>query len=101
MAFRLNDDESLDDEEYLEEFAEQVSIHKDNILNSRVEVVEEVAQTLLITILENVDKEFAKAVLPILTAFNESITELKIEIEQLRGEIIEKKTPPPNDFEIN
>ena len=48
MAFRLNDDESLDDEEYLEEFAEQVSIHKDNILNSRVEVVEEVAQALLI-----------------------------------------------------
>ena len=79
----------------------QIEFHKHNILNSRPDVVEEVVKQLMLTIVENLEEDVAGGMLPLLTAFGESLIELKSEVEHLKGELIEKKSPPPISFEEN
>jgi len=55
----------------------------------------------MVTIIEGLDEETATGLVPMLTAFGESLIELKQEVEYLKGEMIEKKSPPPTSFEEN
>tara|TARA_Y100000310_G_scaffold255407_1_gene262841 strand:+ start:2180 stop:2494 length:315 start_codon:yes stop_codon:yes gene_type:complete len=104
MGFNINSEEGEippEMSELVNDIDKQVEFHKQNILNSQPVVVEEVMKTLMVTIVENLDEDTAGGLLPMITAFAESLIELKIEVEYLKGEMIEKKSPPPISFEEN
>ena len=102
MGFNLNKEEGegrLDDS--LEDLNSQVEFHKDKLINSDIEQVEDVLSRVITGILNGLDAECALAVTPMLSAIAESIIELKATNVLLTAELIEKKMPPPDNFEIN
>ena len=104
MGFNINREEDAippEMSELMDDVDRQVEFHKHNILNSQPIVVEEVLKTLMLTIIECLDEETATGLVPMLTAFGESLIVLKQEVEYLKGEMIEKKSPPPTSFEEN
>ena len=108
MGFNLNKEHSFDDEdmpeglaEFLEDVDQQTEFHKDNILNKDIDHVEEVIKRFMLMIVDMLDDSNAQASIPILSALGEAVIELRNEVDSLRSQLIEKKLPPPKNFEEN
>ena len=79
----------------------QVEFHKQKIMNSDISLTEEVIKQVMLGIMENLDAKTAEAVCPILSAIGECLIELKATNDILMGELIEKNSPSPKNFEDN
>tara|TARA_B100000287_G_C20657220_1_gene788933 strand:- start:1157 stop:1483 length:327 start_codon:yes stop_codon:yes gene_type:complete len=108
MGFNVNKEHSFDDEdmpeglaEFLEDVGEQTDFHKNNILTKDIDHVEEVIKRFMLMLVDLMEEDSAQASIPILTALGESVVELRQEVDSLRSQLIEKKLPPPKNFEEN
>ena len=64
-------------------------------------MVSDVLKQLMVSIVNELDPDAGNGAMPMLTAIAETILELRATNEVLRGELIEKKVQPPDDFQFN
>tara|TARA_Y100000310_G_scaffold169239_1_gene169277 strand:- start:405 stop:737 length:333 start_codon:yes stop_codon:yes gene_type:complete len=110
MGFNLNRGEGDSEEmsaipeeikEMLGDVEKQIEFHKNNILSADIYLVEEVIKRFMVGMVESMDEDTAKGMMPLMSAVGESLIELRVMVDQLTEELIEKKVPPPNDLEMN
>jgi hypothetical protein len=105
MGFNLNREEEEDDSfsALVEDIELQINLHRNNLLNADISVVETCLKVMLTNILDSLEstghEDLAKGVLPLLSAMVESIIELRGETDYLKGYILEQKMPPPKEIE--
>ena len=85
----------------LDDIEEQIAFHRNNIVNADLGLVEDVLKRLMISMTDSVDPEIAKGLVRMLTGMFEALIELRATNEVLRSELIEKKVPPPDCFDMN
>ena len=102
MGFSFNNDDDFKlNQEFLQDVDAQVEFHKEKFLTADVGLVDEVLKNAFISILEALPADSGEAIVPMLSAIGEAMIELRNKNEALCSELIEKKMPPPDDFQFN
>jgi|TARA_R110000851_G_scaffold210499_1_gene363038 hypothetical protein len=100
MSYSLNkEDDSFED--IINDLDEQIEFHKNNLINSKIEVVGSVLDAFLVAMTESIPNETLSSALPILQALSESVLELRERVDVLQGEIIHRGSPPPDNLHMN
>tara|TARA_Y100000310_G_scaffold231981_1_gene234708 strand:+ start:921 stop:1259 length:339 start_codon:yes stop_codon:yes gene_type:complete len=90
--------------EFVDEVADtekQIEFHKNNFINSDLGLVAEVLKKMIFNMEQEISKESADSIMPLLSGMAEAIIMLRAELQVLRGALIEKKQPPPDFFDMN
>ena len=103
MGFNINREEGIPEEitGMMDDIEKQIEFHKNNFITADIELVADVLKQLMVSIVGELDPDSGEGVMPMLTAIAETILELRATNEVLRSELIEKKSPPPDDFQFN
>jgi hypothetical protein len=106
MGYYLNkeyrdDYESDDFETLIDNENKQTDFHRDNFLNQDLDKVALVLKKMLDGMAKELNPDSLDSVIPLLSGMAEAIIHLRAEVQILQGELIQKKEPPPDSFDMN